>query len=123
MVTPSHLSADCSATNSHLCVLVLLSTWQVLHAIHAREDAVDKLRACWNKVNAAVGAGGTGGLLLPSDPLGRLFYRWGGWQGLGGTMLLQACVCLGIVNLGWLGCRMHLRRPACPCALYLAPGT
>jgi hypothetical protein len=49
----------------------------VLRAIHAREDAVDKLRACCNKINAAVGGGATGGMLLPSDPLGRLFYRCG----------------------------------------------
>lgn len=75
----------------------------MLRAVHAREDAVDKLRACCAKVSAALGAGGPGSMLLPSDPLGRLFYRWAGW--LAGAALPHGCTfrCQAFVfSLLWL---------------------
>ncbi|WIA38646.1 hypothetical protein OEZ86_001956 [Tetradesmus obliquus] len=70
-----HSSAGQGGRARQLPCRDLESELAVLRAVHAREDAVDKLRACCAKVSAALGAGGPGSMLLPSDPLGRLFYR------------------------------------------------
>jgi hypothetical protein len=50
-------------------LLLFLACFQLLKSIKGREDAIDKLKACCNKI------GTSDAVLLPTDPMFRLFFR------------------------------------------------